>query len=233
MADINLDIKGIENKIEDTLWSLEIKGELENALEIYNEAEKMLEAMEISPDHPAYTEQQRVLAYCLMRQGNLMRQLGKSKEALALSEREIKAAKASKDQIMLARSLMSNGTNRIVGGDSESGLELLEGARELFESGESYDHQQGLGWYWILQADLSNAGVIKRDSSEIIEITTRILEILKPMENWPGVARAYAARVVVHESTGEEEEADRDRRKQLYYESKVKSEESADKPTSD
>ena len=54
----------------------------------------------------------------LMRQGNILRQMGKSGQALALSEREIAAARASQNGITLARSLMSNGTNQIVAGQA-------------------------------------------------------------------------------------------------------------------
>jgi len=222
------EIQEIENEIEETLWSLELHDEIEKAYEIYREAETKLDAIEITPEEPAYPGQQRVLAYCLMRQGNLLRQKGKTEQAMALSEREIVAARASKDEIMLARSLMSNGTNRIITGEAESGLGLLEEAREIFEGGESYDHQQGLGWYWILQADLANAGIIERDPAEVLEITNRALVILKPIKNWPGVTRAYAARVEVYEGIGNEEKAARDRKEQEYYRSKIETEESAD-----
>jgi len=221
------EINEIENQIEDALWSLELHHEIEKALEIYLEAETKLEAIELTIEESAYTEQQRVLAYCLMRQGNLLRQKGRSKEALVLSEREIVAARASKDGIMLARSLMSNGTNRIITGQAGKGMALLEEAHDIFEDGESYDHQQGSGWYWILQADLANAGIIEREPVEVLEIAERALAILKPIENWPGVARAYAARVEAHERMGNEEEAAGDRKEQEYYESRIELDENA------
>ena len=128
---------------------------------------------------------------------------------------------------MLARSLMSNGTNRIITGDARKGLELMEEARELFEGGESYDHQQGLGWYWILQADLANAGIIEREPAKVLEITGRALAILKPIENWAGVTRAYAAKVEAYERMGNEEEAEGVRKEQQYYKSKNEPEENA------
>ena len=227
MDEKSKEIKEIENQIEDALWSLELHDEIEKALGIYREAETKLGALDITTEEPAYTEQQRVLAYCLMRQSNLLRQMGKSEEAFVLGEREIAAARASKDEITLARSLMSNGTNRIIAGEVEKGLELIDGAREIFEGGGSYDHQQGLGWYWILQADLANAGIIEREPAVILEITGRALTILKPIENWPGVARAYAARVKAHERMGNEEDATGDRKEQQYYESKIETEDNA------
>ena len=225
MVEIIKEIEGIENQIEEALWSLEMHDEKEKALEIYLEAESKLDELAITIEKSAFYEQQRVLSYCLMRQGNLLRQMGKSEEALAISEREIAAARGSENEIALARSLMSNGTNYIVTGGVGKGNELLEKARVLFEGGDSYDHQQGLGWYWILQADLANAGIIEKKPSEVIEVSDRALEILKPIENWPGVARAYAARANAHEKIGNEEAAAGDRQEQEYYESKVEAEE--------
>jgi len=224
MNEILEKIKEIETQIEEGLWKYEIQEKNELALEIYLDAESKLTVLDTTGGDSSYTEQQRVLSYCLMRQSNLLRQMRKSEEALAIGEREMVAARNSGDGITLARSLMSNGTNYIVTGDIGTGLDLVEESRKIFEVGKSYDHQQGLGWYWILQADLANAGLIQRKSSEIKEITSQILEILEPIENWPGVARAYAARAKVHESMGKEELAKEDRKRQKYYESKVETE---------
>jgi hypothetical protein len=119
---------------------------------------------------------------------------------------------------------MSNGTNSIVAGEITEGLHLLEDAQNVFESGESYDHKQGLGWYWILQADLANAGLVEKDPAEVVEIATRALEILEPIENWPGVARGYAARAVAREKLGDRDKAEKDRKQQNVHESKTKPE---------
>jgi tetratricopeptide (TPR) repeat protein len=221
MIEISNKIKDIESQIEKALWDLEVHDELDKALMVYQDSEAQLVALGVHADHPVYAEQQRVLSYCLMRQGNILRQMEKLQEALVLGEREVDAARASGDEITLARSLMSYGTNLIVTGGMERGLKLLDEARELFEKGDSPDHRQGLGWYWILQADLSNAGLVKRETVEVIEIATRTLDILKPIENWPGVARAYAARAKASERMGNEKEAVKDRQEQKVYESKI------------
>jgi tetratricopeptide (TPR) repeat protein len=221
MAVISQKIKAIENQIEAALWDSEVHEELDKALDTYRDAEAKLEALRIETDNTDYKEQQRVLSYCLMRQGNILRQMDQSQEALALGEREIAAARASGDEITLARSLMSNGTNLIVSGEMVRGLMLLEEARRLFEKVDSYDHQQGLGWYWILQADLANAGLVKREPAEVVAIATRALDILMPIENWPGVARGYAARGKAYEMLGNDEKATQDRQEQQIIESKV------------
>jgi tetratricopeptide (TPR) repeat protein len=214
-------IKEIENQIEKALWGLEVHDELNKALEVYQDTEAKLKALGLSEDNPAYPEQQRVLSYCLMRQGNILRQTEKPQEALELGMREITAARASGDEITLARSLMSTGANLIVNGEIERGLRLLEEARELFERGDSYDHKQGLGWCWILQADLANAGLVNREPAEVADIATHALDILKPIENWPGIARAYAARAKAYERLGNEEAAANDRQEQKISESRI------------
>jgi tetratricopeptide (TPR) repeat protein len=227
MDKLSEEIKKIEDQIEKALWDSEVHEELDKALLDYQHAEDELEALGIEADNPAYTDQQRVLSYCLMRQGNILRQLEKPQEALELGKREIAAARASGDPITLGRALMSTGTNLIVAGKVTDGLDLLDDAREMFERGESYDHKQGLGWFWILQADLANAGLVEKEPAEVIEIATHALEILEPIENWPGVARGYAARATAREKLGDEAGAVLDRQVQKVNEAKIEPGESA------
>jgi tetratricopeptide (TPR) repeat protein len=224
MQELSEKIKAIETQIEAALWDSEVHEDLEKALQTYQEAESRLEELGIGADNPAYPDQQRVLSYCLMRQENILRQLDKPQEALELGKREIAAARASGDEITLGRALMSNGTNLLVSGKMDEGLKLLDGARQVFEKGKSYDHKQGLGCYWILQADLANAGLVAKEPAEVIDIATRALEILTPIENWPGVARGYAARVAARQKLGDEEGAAKDRQEQEKYESKIEAE---------
>lgn len=221
MTDILDQLEAIEDQIEEALWQLEIHDELEKALVLYQDAETQLAALGLGSEDPAYAEGQRVLSYVLMRQGNLLRQLGKPDEALALSERELAAARASGDEIMLARSLLSGGTNQVVSGKVAEGLAMITEARERFGTGEGYDQKQGVGWCWIIEADMANAGLIERTPAQVIEIASRALEVLRPIENWPGVARAYAARAAAHEKLGHPEAAARDRQEEQQYEQKA------------
>lgn len=223
MGGIQRAIKNYEDQIEQTLWAQEAHGRLQEALAAYRKAEDGLLALNVAADKAAYREQQRVLAYCLMRQGNILRQLGSAEEVFALGEREIAAARVCGNDIVLARSLMSNGTNHIAVGEIERGLALVEEARVLFQNGDSDDHKQGLGWYWVLQADLANAGLIKREPSAVIEAADRALELLQPIENWAGIARAYAARAQAYERLGNTTAAAADRKAQKLYESKIES----------
>ncbi len=215
------EIQQIETQIEEALWSLEVEGQLEEALAVYQAAETRLGALRVEDETPAFHEQQRVLACCLMRQGNILRQVGKAAEALHLAEREIRAARRSGDEIILARSLLSYGTNQFTAGETERGLEYMRAARDLFEGGDSYDHRQGLGWYWILHADLANAGMLSYDPAQILEFADRALTILESIENWPGVARAYAARATAHEKLGDKTAAAQDRRQEQVAENKM------------
>ena len=214
-------IKQIEDQIEDALWTFETAGENSQALSAYQEAETRLEALSIGAGEADYTEYQRVLAYCLMRQGNILRQSGQNQEALALSEREIAAARGCGDPITLARSLMSNGINQIVAGRVNQGIGLLDEARSLFEMGDSYDHKQGLGWYWVVQADLINAGLLAGGPPEVIDAADQALALLLPIENWPGIARSYAARALARERSGNLTAAQADRAAQHKAEGKI------------
>ncbi len=225
MSETQKAIKDYEDLIEEDLWTQEIPGKLKEALDTYRKAENGLMALQVA-DRDARRSQQRVLAYCLMRQGNVLRHLGNKEEASMRSERSIAAARACGDDITLARSLLSRGTDKITLGEVQQGLELLEEAHVLFQSGHSHDHQQGLGWYWVLQADLANAGVIEQEPAAIVEFANHALEVLKPIENCPGIARAYAARAQAHEKLGNTGAAAADRKEQKRYEVKVQSGES-------
>ncbi len=220
-------IKQYEDRVENALWSLEVHGDLDEALAVYQAVETDLEVLSISPDNPAYSECQRVLAYCLLRQSNILRQLGQKVEALAMGEREVSAARDSGDQLTLARSLMSNGTNLIVSGEMEHGQSMVEEARTLFEVGDGDEFKQGLGWYWILQADLGNAGMIDLQTEAVVDAADQALAILTPLENWPGIARAYASRAQAFHSLGDDAAAAADRKKQRFYEDKTASSEAS------
>ena len=210
-------IRVYEEQIDSALESYEQNENLEEALQVYQAVESMLLDLDIQPDQPAYPCMQAVLAYCFLRQANIFRQTGRQEQAMQLSEREIEAARNSGDDITLARSLMSYGTTLVGQGKIEDGIPYLEEARYLFEAGDSYDHHQGLGWYWILRADIANAGLQNLDPSEVIGFADNAIASLEPIENWPGVSRAYAARAIAHENLGDQEASAANRAKQETY----------------
>ena len=75
--------------------------------------------------------------------------------------------------------------------------------------------------------DLANADMGQISPAEIIEIAGKVLEILVPLENWHGVARAYLARAIAHEQTGDLAAAERDRQEAAHYQAKFNPEENA------
>ncbi len=138
-------IQLIENRIENALHELEMHDKLDEAFAIYRQSEQELNRLEIRMDDPTYREQQRVLSYCLMREGNILRQLGKPDKANAFSEQELAAARWSGDDITLARALMSAGTNLIVAGRIDEGLQRIDEAAERFKTGIATI----TGWAWV------------------------------------------------------------------------------------
>ena len=204
-------INAYEQEIDSALETYEQNENLDEALLVYQTVESKLLELDLQPDDPAYPRWQAVLAYCLLREGNILRQSGQPQAAMQLSEREIAAARSSGDDITLARSLMSLGTTLIAQGDLDRGLSAVKEARHHFENGDSYDHHQGLGWYWVLRADIANAGLQQLDPIEVLNYTVYAINILEPIENWPGVSRAYAARAVAHDNLGDPVAASEDR----------------------
>jgi len=217
MDDIVGKINAYEKEIDSALESYEQNDSLDAALQVYQTVESKLLDLDLQSDHPRFPRMQAVLAYCLLREGNILRQSGQPQEAMLVSEREIAAARNSGDGITLARSLMSYGTSLMGQGNLDGGMRYIEEARHLFERGESYDHCQGLGWYWVLRADIANAGLQEVDPSEVLAFADNAIAILEPIENWPGVSRAYAARAVAHETIGDPAAVVADRENQEMY----------------
>lgn len=220
-------IKECEEQADRALWSLEVAGKSAEALAVYEQTSADLEQVLAQCDSATTRDAQRALAYCLMRQGNMLRVLGRAEEAACLSEREIAMARASGDALTLARSLLSYGTNVLVSGDRERGLALTSEAQGLFATGDGSDFRQGLGWCWILRADLINAGLIPGDPSAIAIAADNALETLLPIENWPGIARAYAARAKARECLGDAAGSTADLEAQREAEAKIPVEEAA------
>ena len=96
-------IKKAEERIDSALWGLEKHGELAEALERYQAVAMELESLEVEAQSTDYNEQQRVLAYAYLRIGNVLRQLGRSDEALQAGVRELECARESGNDITLVR----------------------------------------------------------------------------------------------------------------------------------
>jgi tetratricopeptide (TPR) repeat protein len=210
-------IEEAEARIDSTLNDLEKQQKLEEALERYQAEVAALEELETEPGGRDHSERYRVLAYGYLRIGNVLRQLGRGDDALKAGESELHYARGSGDDLTLGRTYMNFGTTLLMSGEAERGLSLIEKSKPLFEAGDDFDSKQGLGWYWILQTELALAGLKPLDPKDQLAAADRALEILMPIENWAGVARAYGLRARIHQSQGNEAEAAADLERQVEY----------------
>ena len=196
-------LQAIEEELEAALVQFEQTEDLEYALKAYWGLEARLLALELNPGDTHFQPQQRVLAAVLMREANILRQFGRREKAAEVSICEMEAARLSGDDLTLARSLISYGATLVFSGDVEDGLKYMEEARQAFSRGDSPEYRQGLGWYWILRADLANARVTDGGSEEALEAAAQAIAYLEPIENWPGIGRAWAARAIACEALGD------------------------------
>ena len=211
-----------EARIEIALWEYEVQGRLRTALDEYGSVEvDLLEAME--REEIPEGEGLSTLSYCLVRQANVLRRLGEEGEALELGVRSIDVARESGDQLAQARAALSHGTALVMLRDPD-GERLLEEALALFSGGQSGDHRQGVGWYWILVGDLNNSGYLAASADNALDAAERALDVLVPIGNWTGVARAYEAMARAYRTLGEREEADRAREAQREAEARAEAE---------
>lgn len=219
-ADMNQKIEEAEAQIDSALNDLEKQQKPEEALKRYQAVVVALETLDTDPQGPNHAERNRVLAYGYLRMGNVLRQLGRRDEALKAGEKELYFARTSGDDLTLARTYMNFGTTLLVSGEAERGLALIEQSRPLFEAGDGFDFRQGLGWYWILQTELALAGMKPLEPKDQLGAADRALEILLPIENWAGVARAYALRSRIHQSQGREDASAADLERQAEYQAR-------------
>ncbi|WP_442600166.1 hypothetical protein [Neobacillus sp. D3-1R] len=194
----------LEKRLEESLILYEQTGKYDMALEQYKQVEtdvcKMIEHKMV-PTNEAY----KLLAQCYLRQAGMLRQLGRIEEANVINKKEIESARLSDSTIAYAQSLFSTGINLLSNRQMEEGLSLLNEAKKSFEDGDTYDHKQGVGWYWIILADLGNKGLIKVDPDEIIKYANHAIEILTPIQNLPGISRANEASSIAYKNKEDDE----------------------------
>lgn len=210
MTDFESTLKDLQARADSTVEALEQDNRWAEALEMYQLAGAEVEALPIPRGDAnykgAYREAKRVRAYLYMREANALRALGRPREAAALGEKEVEAAWASGDMITIARSTFSLGGTCLANGEMERGLKLLDDSKGMFEHGAGEDFQQGLGWWHIIQADIRNNGMVSDAPEATLALADKALELLRPLKNWPGVARAHAARAQAFEKLNNAEQ---------------------------
>jgi tetratricopeptide (TPR) repeat protein len=174
---------------------------------VYHAAGAQVDALAIPTGHSAHRDACRLRAYLYLREANALRALGRPAEAAALGSRELDAAMASGDSLSIARAMLSLGGTCLANGEIERGLKFLREAKPMFEHHADAEHRQGLGWWYIVWADIGNAGLVEAEPEAALEAAATALEILRPLENWPGVVRAHAARAKAFERLGDEDSA--------------------------
>jgi len=207
MSDFTTRLQKLEEQTDKTLGSLEQDEQWAEALAVYRGAGAEIDALDIPKSDAAYTNARRLRAYLYLREANALRALGRPAEAEPLGHLELDAALASGDSLSIARAMFSLGATCLSNGEVERGLKFLDDSRPMFEHQDDFDHRQGLGWWHLIQADISNGGLARGEPQYALGQANKALEILRPLENWPGVARAHAARAKAYERLGEGEAA--------------------------
>lgn len=211
MPDFEAVLKDLQARTDSTLEALEQDNRWAEALELYQLAGAEVDALPIPRGDPKYKgpyrEAKRVRAYLYLREANALRALGRPQEAAALGDKEVEAAWASGDMITIARATFSLGGTCLANGEMERGLKLLEDSKRMFEHGQGEDFQQGLGWWYIIQADIRHNNMVSDSPEAVLELANKALELLRPLKNWPGVARAHAARARAYEQLNDAEQA--------------------------
>ncbi len=228
MTDFTSLLEALEHRTDDALGSLEQDEQWAEALAVYQRAGAEIDALEIPRAAEAYKNARRLRAYLYLREANAWRALGRPAEAEPLGHLELEAAMASGDSLSIARAMFSLGATSLSNGEIERGLKFLDDSKPMFEHQEDFDHRQGLGWWYIIQADISNGNLARTEPQYALEMANKALEILRPLNNWPGIARAHAARAKASERLGDAETAKLARTAQKMAEEMIKVKASGD-----
>jgi tetratricopeptide (TPR) repeat protein len=207
---MNESIQFLEKQLKDALIAYEQQEKYELALEKYKSVENEIHRL-IEDGEGEIGQAYQLLAQCYLRQAGMLRQLGMLDEASKINKKEIESARLSGSSITYAQSLFSTGINLLSNRQMEEGLHLLIEAKKSFEEGDSIDHKQGVGWYWIILADLGNKKLINVTSEEIIHFASEAIDILTEIQNAPGISRAYQARAIAYQNIGNNEKAEDDK----------------------
>lgn len=199
----------IAQRSEAALGTLEQDNRWEEALAIYHATGAEVDALTqgLSRKDPLYRPAKKLRAYLYLREGNALRALGRPAEAAPLAELELSAAMGTGEGLTIARAMFSLGTTCLVNGQQERGLKLIEQSKPMFEHVDDPEFKQGLGWWYLVQADLSAAGLVDSSPQYALECAHKAFTILRPLQNWPGVARAHAARAAAYDRLGDERAA--------------------------
>jgi len=188
------DIKNLSEHLENILWSLEVKGELQKARERY------IEALEEIKELPESKEKFKLMSFCLLRIANVENALGNIENAEKISKEAFEYAtkseeKVNQGQVLLVLASIYNTKRKF-----KKALTCIQNAKHLFKEtskdGENFDAIQGYGWSLLLEANiLFNMEEIQKAES----ITKEALKILKDINNTPGIIRAYEVLAKIYE----------------------------------
>jgi tetratricopeptide (TPR) repeat protein len=206
---MRMELQLLEKEIETVLVEYEQTEQYEQALQRYLLLEQKISKW-IDHNTEDIADAYGLLAQCYLRQGGMLRQLKKFDEATLINKKEIASAKLSGNTITYAQCLFSSGINHLSNRNIGEGLTLLNEAKKSFEAGDSSEHKQGVGWYWIILADLGNKKIIDASNEEVIYFASQAIDILTPIRNFPGISRAYQARSIAYRHLGELEKAEDD-----------------------
>jgi len=191
----------ILKRIENILWSIEVKGDLLKA------REKYMEVLGEIKELPESEEKFKLMSFCMMRIANVENALGNIEDAEEFAREALKYAtksgeKVSQGRVLLVLSSILNTKQKF-----EEALTYVQKAKLLFK--ESYkevpefDAIQGYGWALLLEGSiLLNMGKIQKAEGAAKEA----LKVLEGINNIPGIINAYEVLARVYDKVGKLEE---------------------------
>ena len=216
-------LRKAEEAIEEALWKAVQDLDHQGALETYRQVKALIVSLSgLSPEMEK--ERDRVLAYCLMRINNTLVKLGaKDVDAALIRTREaLETAERSEDPTQIARCALAHGTQLLNSGRIPEGEEQF--SRVILMAEEHPDNeeiQQVLGWTFIVRGQILQG---KSLYDQAIHVLKEAIEVLAPIENNAGLAKANELMAHVYSSLGDQSSSEQCRIRAKEYQEKAKHE---------
>lgn len=198
-------VQGIENSIEDALWTSVTDEDYEKALGEYEHAKESLEAkQDLSGE--VERERKRVLSYCLMRMNDALGHLERSEGSIKRAEESLRLARESEDLVQTLRSQLALGVALLnLGKLPEAESHFTNVVLKAQDETENKDVIQIYGWTLIVRVNIL-LGKSLYDQAK--ELANQALGILSGISNYAGLRAACSLLSRIYQNEGNIEKSE-------------------------
>jgi tetratricopeptide (TPR) repeat protein len=182
-----LKIREAEAAVEAAVWKAVQDEDYEKELETYEAVKTNLIAL-VGLSPIGEKERDRVLAYCLMLIDETLVKMKQEEGAVQRAKEALEIAERSEDVPQIARCSLQYGMRLLNSGQIAEAEEQFQNVYELTKSREDPEMQEILGWMLLVRGHILNG---KSLYNQALYVLQEAESILKPINNYAGLAQVY------------------------------------------